>query len=203
MNRKIAAILSAAALVATLSACAEDEAPPAPTVTETVTAPAPDPSVSLAPPEVVDDGHGHERVEVPAGPVDGTVQLGELWEYPDGLVVSVTPAGREQASEFAIGAEGSGGSFISFEVAVENGTDSVFDPTMATASATYGSAGLPAEEVFDGEKHGSWFAAPVLPGKTATTYVGFAIPEGEAGDVLVSLDVDWERESALFVGSAE
>lgn len=120
--------------------------------------------------------------------------------YPDGVTVKVRrmKAGAEKAT-------GPGSfpdrSFVSFALALENGSAKPLDLNTVVVSATYGSPARLAAPVYDSESAAD-FAGTVAPGESASATYNFAIPKGERGDVSVIVDFDSTHAAAELDGEA-
>ncbi|MGH8826983.1 MAG: hypothetical protein ACRDVZ_05135, partial [Jiangellaceae bacterium] len=88
-----------------------------------------------------------------AGPAEegtaGPATFADAVAYDDGLKVEVAAISHTTASEYAIGAEASGGEVTVFDVRITNGSTGPFDPVLVYPNLTYGEAGNQAEPVYD------------------------------------------------------
>ncbi|WP_026533799.1 hypothetical protein [Arthrobacter sp. H14] len=133
---------------------------------------------------------------------ESLVEFGETWEYEDGIAVTVTHAGAAQASQYASGADETGGQMRLFKITIENGTDGIFDPAGAYTTVNYGDTGKVAERVFDsGQGYGDMWQGKILPGKEQSLTLPFAVPTDKAYEVLLSVAPGFEYEDAIFLGT--
>jgi len=127
--------------------------------------------------------------------------FGQQWPYTDKLVVAVIPKGVSKASQYAAGAEKSGGEIYLFEVQIINGTKAAFDPAITQGSVTYGTGGLQAGRVFDSAKNlADSFTGMILPGQQQTVVEAYAVPAAEIGNVTMTFTPDFSHAPAIFSG---
>ncbi|HET7415314.1 MAG TPA: hypothetical protein VFI97_06415 [Arthrobacter sp.] len=128
--------------------------------------------------------------------------FGETWEYEDGIAVTVTHEGAAQASQYAAGAEETGGQMHVFTISIKNGTDAIFDPVGAYTTVNYGEDGQVAERVFDTQNgYGDMWQGKILPGKKQTLTMAFAIPTDKSYEALLSVAPGFSYKDALFHGT--
>lgn len=132
---------------------------------------------------------------------DELAAFGEEWTYDDGLTVKVSYLGGENASEYASGAEASGGQLRLFEVSITNNSEEIFDPAMFNASINYGAEGTAGKRVFDSAIGlDGQFQGKILPGGTQTVKMGYAVPNDAPLDLLMTTSPSWDHEEKLFFG---
>lgn len=134
---------------------------------------------------------------------DELAAFGEEWTYEDGIAVKVTYAGAGMASEYAAGAEDTGGQIRLFDVSITNNSEAIFDPAMFMADINYGAEGTAASRVFDSANGiGDQFQGKILPGGTQTVSMAYAIPTDVPVDLIATITPSWEHEEKLFYGEA-
>lgn len=134
---------------------------------------------------------------------DELAAFGEEWTYEDGLTVKVSYLGGATASQYASGAEATGGQLRLFEVSITNNSGEIFDPAMFNASVNYGAEGTAGKRVFDtGSGLEGQFQGKILPGGTQTVKMGYAVPNDAPLDLLVTTSPSWDHEEKLFHGEA-
>ncbi|MDK1358728.1 hypothetical protein QNO00_00395 [Arthrobacter sp. zg-Y1219] len=134
---------------------------------------------------------------------DQLAAFGEEWTYEDGLTVKVSYLGGATASQYASGAEATGGQLRLFEVSITNNSEEIFDPAMFNASVNYGAEGTAGKRVFDtGSGLEGQFQGKILPGGTQTVKMGYAVPNDAPLDLLVTTSPSWDHEEKLFHGEA-
>lgn len=134
---------------------------------------------------------------------DELAAFGEEWTYEDGLTVKVSYLGGATASQYASGAEATGGQLRLFEVSITNNSEEIFDPAMFNASVNYGAEGTAGKRVFDtGSGLEGQFQGKILPGGTQTVKMGYAVPNDAPLDLLVTTSPSWDHEEKLFHGEA-
>lgn len=122
--------------------------------------------------------------------------FGDTYTYDDGLAVTIS-----QPEEFTPGEYSSGGEdspqHVMFEVTIENGTGEEYDPNMVSITASSG--GSEAESVFDSDAGLEGPSMTTLTEDQSTTFpYGFGVED--ASDLTVEFtDIDFERDSVLFV----
>lgn len=128
-------------------------------------------------------------------------KFGEAFVWSDGMSVKVTPIGAGMATAYAAGAEATNGQIYVFEVEIFNGTDANFDPVLFVSHTNYGSAGTPAQRVFDADQGVSGsFQGVILPGKRQTMKMALAIPADQLGDVVMSVSPGFQYTDEVFSG---
>lgn len=131
---------------------------------------------------------------------DGPAKFGQVFEYNDGMTISVAPPTPGMASDTAAGADQTAGELMILTVTITNGTKKVFDPSIVRADLNYGADGTAAERVFDSAQNlGSGFEGKILPGKRQVAKLAFAVP-AHPGEVLVSISPSFSHNEALFMG---
>ncbi|MBO0895421.1 hypothetical protein [Arthrobacter sunyaminii] len=134
---------------------------------------------------------------------DELAAFGEEWTYEDGLTVKVSYLGGATASQYASGAEATGGQLRLFEVSITNNSEEIFDPAMFNASVNYGAEGTAGKRVFDtGSGLEGQFQGKILPGGTQTVKMGYAVPNDAPLDLLMTTSPSWDHEEKLFHGEA-
>lgn len=134
---------------------------------------------------------------------DELAAFGEEWTYEDGLTVKVSYLGSETASQYASGAEATGGQMRLFEVSITNNSEEIFDPAMFNASLNYGAEGTAGKRVFDtGTGLEGQFQGKILPGGTQTVKMGYAVPNDAPLDLLMTTSPSWDHAEKLFFGEA-
>jgi hypothetical protein len=84
-------------------------------------------------------------------------------------------------------------------VTIKNGTDVVFDTSLADVLVTYGPNGEATEREYDEEG----FAGNIPPGRTATAKYDFAVvPTEHQDELLIEVTPSWDHEPSFFEGSA-
>lgn len=126
--------------------------------------------------------------------------FGDMWEYPGGLQVTITYDGVAQATEWASGAEATGGVVQVFTITIENTSDAPFDGTLAMVdSVTVGEEGMPAEEVYDYDNGwGGVDFSTITPGSKQSRETAFAIDESTT--VQMQFSPDWDHEPVIYEG---
>jgi hypothetical protein len=131
-------------------------------------------------------------------------KFGEAKEWADHLSVTVKPVGPGTISSSGIGAKASGGALYMFDVTVTNGTADVYNPSLFSASVTYGAQGAQADTVFDSAQGiGGTFTGQVLPGKSQTVRMAYGIPATGLGDVTLSLTPDFSHKAVVYNGPVQ
>lgn len=120
--------------------------------------------------------------------------FGDTWTWDDGLSVTLSePAPYEPSYEEVTEYDQA----IVFEVTVENGTGSEYDPSMIMLSASSG--GQEADTAYDSAN--GLEGAPsttMLDGQSTTFQYGFGVADPD--DVTVEIqDFDFDRQSVIFV----
>lgn len=116
-----------------------------------------------------------------------TLTFGQPYRWEDGMVVTLGKAQTFKPTKTAaLSATGPAARYITFEVTMTNGTGQNYAASSTVFGATF--AGADAERVFDSA---SKVLGPpmtdILPGKTVTFRVGFAIATKEAGELQVEV----------------
>lgn len=113
--------------------------------------------------------------------------FGQPYKWEDGVAVTLGKAQLFKPSKTAaLSATGPAARYITFEVTITNGTGANYTASSTVLGATF--AGADAERVFDSA---SKVVGPpttdILPGKTVTFRVGFAISSKDAGELQVEV----------------
>lgn len=128
-----------------------------------------------------------------AAPEGGTAAFGEVFEYTDGIAVSVTAPAEFTPGEYAYGTDGEG-TPMKFEVTLVNGSSENFDAALLTEQLS--SAGTSGEFIAD-EGIDGYATGTVLPGKSLTYTVGYMV--ADPADVQVEVSPGWDYDAAIFV----
>lgn len=128
---------------------------------------------------------------------------GERYTWDSGLAVEVSAPTDCAPSEWAMPSPGGIERAAKVTVKVVNGTESSFDASMLAISMEAQFDGRSAEQIFDhdGPCGAAPDAATVLPGKTYTFDVAYAIG-AEPGELQLVMQPDFGADRAVFVGSA-
>lgn len=127
-------------------------------------------------------------------------KIGDTWKYESGLEVTIVKIKRVKISQYYRASyPNSEGAIIT--ASILNGTDSLFDSSLATMNVQHGAEGEEAEQVFDSENNESadGFSAKIQKGKKATAKFEFAIPKTKT-DLNITFEADWSSEPAQFTG---
>ena len=179
----------------TMVSCSSPNTETQPTVTETATV------TSTPGPTVVEPTAPSSSTLTPRPEGPPVLAFGEPFEYSDGVAVNVTNMGTKYVS---YGADSSGGQVVELKLAITNNTDSVWDPSSADGTMTYGAEGIAAEEVFSSENgwSGGYFTGTLLPGRTATVNTAYAVPNAGLGDLVFEFTPEWsswDRGAVIYV----
>lgn len=130
------------------------------------------------------------------------VKFGETIEYADGVKVKIEHAGSGTASAYAAPQAARGAEFQLFKITLTNGTADAFDPAVFYETAVFGTAGTPAEKVFDSSQgigSGS-FSGLVVPGGTQTVTSGWQIPAAELKTTTFTVRPSFKHAQAIVTG---
>lgn len=178
-----------------LTGCSGSGNEAAPTVTQTVT-------VTASPePTIVDPQPSTGTSSLtprPEGPP--VLSFGEVFDYSDGVSVSVTNLGMQYVSS---GAESSGGQVVELQLAITNNTGEAWDPTGASGSLSYGAEGITADQVYSSENgwSGGYFTGTLLPGRTATVNTAYAVPNSGIDDLVFEFtpEFGFDRGAVIYL----
>jgi hypothetical protein len=119
--------------------------------------------------------------------------IGHSYKYDDGLVVSVSDAGKFEPSSSA--AKEPADHYEAYKVTVKNGTNATFDPTIVQVDAQDGDTA--AQEVTDIEKNvGLPPQVKLLPGKSVSWEAVFGL--SKTPDVTIQVTPDFDHDAAIF-----
>lgn len=134
---------------------------------------------------------------------DGPAKFGQVFEYEDGMTISVGAPTSGMATDTAAGAEETAGEIMILTVTITNGTKKVFDPNLVRADLNYGADGTAAQRVYDSAQNlGSGFEGKILPGKKQVAKLAFGVP-AHPGEVLVSISPSFSYNEAMFLGTVK
>jgi hypothetical protein len=120
--------------------------------------------------------------------------------YEDGVDVALSGFKRGVSSDTAAP---SGTPYVSFTVAVTNGTGSVLDMGTAYFLCFYGDASQQSEQIFDSAQGLEGLPSMRLrPGRTAKATVACELPKSEAY-LQVELSPSMESQAAIFAGDVK
>lgn len=185
-RRPILAALAAAAIAGSaLSACTAPYAPDqtgTPTST-TGTTTLPDPI-----PPVTDDFTG-------VGPA--LMQLGETYDYPSGISVTVEQLPDGVITEDYLFTEPLPGTpYPVFKYTITNNGTEPFDPTGATQTVNYGADGIAPMPLFGAVEEAGYWQGVILPGQSQTQTVAYNMPVGQ--DLTMTFSPDWASMPVIY-----
>ncbi|MEV7567776.1 DUF4190 domain-containing protein [Streptomyces tanashiensis] len=139
--------------------------------------------------------------KAPAGDAGKADQKGQGLEdgdsvvYDDDVKVTVSDPKPFTPGEYAVG-HTKGNKAYQVTVVIENGGKEKFDTALVSFSATAGTNGVTAEQIFDG-KVGAGFEGTVMPGKKATVTVAFDAPK-DAKDLTVEVNPGFTYDASQW-----
>lgn len=133
-------------------------------------------------------------------PGDTVAKVGKTGHtYEDGLKIAILSLKQIRRDPYAAGGK-RGQPVVAFRVRITNGTDTKFDPGLATVNLKAGSDGTEAEAVFQDGVDGS-FTGSIAPGRSATATFAFAVDKADLGQLDISAAPGFDYDDALFTGS--
>ena len=136
---------------------------------------------------------------------EGPVKIGpgEYVSYESGLEVRVPKLTTFRISDTGAGGQPGQRGLVA-TVSIKNGTSERFDLGSVIVNARAGSEGEQAESVYDSERGvGGGFEGTLAPGRTATARYGFAVDPEDLDQIQIEVRPDYDRDPALFEGSAQ
>lgn len=136
---------------------------------------------------------------------EGPVKIGvkEYVAYKSGLEIRVPRLATFRISDTAAGGQ-PGQRGVVATVSIKNGSSERVDLDSVIVNARAGSEGEQAEAVYDSARGlGSGFQGTLAPGRTATAKYGFAVDPEDLDDIQIEVQLDYDRDPALFEGSTE
>ena len=212
-KRAVACLGVWAAVLATVSACSQQDSSTAASSTSSTPtrsgSPSPgddpssrttvDPTPSTSPlapstikPVVRNGVRPHPSISASPAPFDQSVV------YPDGVKLTVTDIHQGRVT-----GQGPGvvkGPKTTFDLRFTNGSDEAVSLDQVVPTATFGKPARLAAPVYDARTQD--FGTTVRPGGSATATYAFSIPASELGDVTIHLDFDGRHYAASFHGDA-
>jgi hypothetical protein len=134
----------------------------------------------------------------------GVAPLGGAITYADGLVVSTSTASAYTPGDSAYGMRPDSRA-IRIGLKISNGTKSVYDPALVTATLSSGSEGVAADSVVDMPTVSCSFTQKILPGRSASTVCAFALVKDQMNvpvQMQVGLGFDLIHSAPIFTGKA-
>lgn len=138
-----------------------------------------------------------------AQPAQEIPTWGERYTWPDGLAVEVAAPVPCVPGKYAFSSTTGIQRAVKFTFTIVNGTDENFDAGVLTIGSNAQFNGSKADEIYDsnGECGGGFESATVLPGKTFTSTMAFAVGP-EPGEMQIALQPTLGGDEAVFVGQA-
>lgn len=189
-------LLAALATVAALSGCTTQSATPvesAPAGDNRPTAVSTEVADADLASSTTDETTAEPAVDEPATD-DGTASFGEAYTWQDGLSVTIGAPEPYTPGDYAVGHE-AGQSAVSFQITIVNGSETPFDPILASISAQSGNT--EASQIFDsGQGMEGSPSTKILAGRETTYKVAFSVSDPD--DLVVEFSPDFAHASVLF-----
>jgi hypothetical protein len=87
-------------------------------------------------------------------------------------------------------------------VKITNKSDHNLQGDLVSVDATYGDDGDSADTVFD-DNVGDSISGTITKGRSKSGQYGFAIPKKARGNVTVEVNIDYDHDNAVFIGSVK
>jgi hypothetical protein len=172
------------------------EATTLPTPTEVTSVPSPTtPSAPTSSPPTSTPG------PTPTPDIPEVATFDQTFTYDDGLRLSIADVRAGVLSDTGCCGR-TGAPLAIFRFRLKNGTNRVFDPTLFTATVSYGRSGRNAEQAFDSAQDiGEGFAQKLLPGRTAVADYAYLVPRSGMSDVVVQVEPDLDHDEVFYQDS--
>lgn len=116
--------------------------------------------------------------------------------YEDGMKVKAKYLGTRPISDVGAGGNSAKDVDAVVRITITAGPKGIKDLAV-TATMTYGSTGIEAESVYD-EGIDGIDSTTLPPNRSVTGLFGFAVPKGQAHDLLLAVSPDFDHDQALF-----
>lgn len=134
-------------------------------------------------------------------PANAPLLFGAKHTWENGMAVTLGKAQVFKPGQYAAKTSTPAARAVTFEVTITNGTSENYSAMSTIIAATF--AGADAERMFDAaSKVGGPPMTDILPGKSATFRVAFAIPTKDPGELQVEIGPAYGLgDKAIYVGS--